>query len=92
MRLVEASQVSTDSLPWTSLAVASSARLRRLFFFFCRTASIMLCHKDGDNGLVFRVSTVLLAENHEPCISLSNRARPIGYHDFSDTFFVNSFQ
>jgi len=75
----------------------------------------MLCNKDGDDGdevvgelllwvwVVVFAATVLLAENHEFCISLSedplnelhaeaSESVPVGNHNFSDTTLVDSFQ
>lgn len=81
-----------------------------------RTASVVLGDKDGDNGdkvvsefalwvglVVFDFATLLLAENHEFCISLSEdpldefhseSSEPIfvGHHDLSDASLVHAFQ
>lgn len=89
-------------------------------FFFalpsvvCRTASVMLCDKDSDDGdEVVRelllgiassaIATVLVAENHEFCISLSEdpldelhaeASEPVevGHHNLSDAALVDALQ
>jgi hypothetical protein len=74
----------------------------------------VLCDKDGDNGdkvvreLTFGIvmvtfCTLLLAENHEFCISLSedpledlhsesSESVTVGHHDLSDASLVHAFQ